>query len=256
MFFIDLEAARSHDGPVMFVATVLPSPWSEAAKGVFYVKKLDIALVRYRSMDAEVAQASGADNAPVLLCKGQPRRTGWAEILAYAERSGGVSLVPAGAADRVRFFGVGHEIAGEDGLGYSSRLLMIHGGLATGGAESFPLPVAKFLAPKYGYSESRVPVAKQRVADVLGLLQRMLEQSHAEGRAYLFGDRLTALDIYLATFLTPIAGVTVDECPGMMPQLRPAFAYLKKELGGYLTDALAKHRMMIFERHLTLPIEL
>src|SRR5688572_166392 len=109
MFFVDLEAARSHDGPVMFVATVLPSPWSEAAKGVFYAKKLDIALVRYRSMDAEIAKASGSDNAPVLLCKGEPRRTGWAEILTFAERSGGVSLVPEEAAARVSLFGVGHE---------------------------------------------------------------------------------------------------------------------------------------------------
>jgi hypothetical protein len=43
---------------------------------------------------------------------------------------------------------------------------------------------------------------------------------------------------------------------GPMPQLRPAFAYLEKEVGAYLTDTLASHRKMIFERHLTLPIEL
>jgi glutathione S-transferase len=256
MHFIDLEAARSHEGPVMFVATVLPSPWSEAAKGIFYVKKIDIALVRYRSADAEMVKASGADNVPVLHCKGQPRRTGWAEILAFAERSGGVALVPEEATGRSRLFGVGHEIAGEDGLAHSSRLLMIHGGFETQGAEGFPVPVAKFLAPKYGYSESRVPYAKQRILDVLGLLHRMLEKSHAEGRAYLLGDRLSALDIYSATFLTPIAGVTVEECPGMMPQLRPAFAYLNKEIGPSLSDLLKSHRRMIFERHLTLPIEL
>jgi glutathione S-transferase len=256
MPYLDLEAARAHDGPVLFVAKALPSPWSEAAKGIFHVKKLDVALVRYRSADPETAKASGADNAPVLLCKGQPRRTNWAEILTFAERAGGVSLLPEDAADRVRLFGVGHEIAGEDGLGYSSRLVMIHGGLATNGAESFPLPVAQFLAPKYGYSKARVSAARQRVADVLGLLHRMLEKSHAEGRTYLLDDRLSALDIYLATFLTPIADVTAEECPDMMPPLRPAFAYLKKEVGAGLTDILASHRRMILERHLTLPIAL
>jgi glutathione S-transferase len=257
MQFVDLEAARALDVPVMTVATVLPSPWSEAAKSIFHVKKIDIPLVRFRSTDPEVAKWSGMNNAPVLLSKGEPRRTAWAEILMFAERAGGaVSLVPEDDADRIRLFGVGHEIAGEGGLGYSERLLMIHGSLASNGAEGFPIAAAKYLAPKYGYDEGRFAAAKKRVLGVLDLLHRMVEKSQSEGRTYLLGHRLSALDIYLATFLTPIVGVTEQECPGMMPQLRPAFAYLKKEVGHAVTEALAAHRATIFERHLVRPIEL
>jgi glutathione S-transferase len=257
MRFIELETARSLDAPVMTVATVLPSPWSEAAKSIFHTKKIDGPLVRFRSTDPEVAKWSGTNNAPALLCKGEPRRTSWAEILMFAERAGGaVSLLPDDAADRIRLFGVAHEIAGEDGLGYSSRLVMIHGSFASGGAEGFPMMAAQYLAPKYGYTEDRFAAAKRRVLDVLELLHRMVEKAESEGRAYLLGNRLSALDIYLATFLTPIMGVSERECPAMMPQLRPAFAYLKKEVGHAVTASLAAHRARIFERHLAWPIEL
>jgi len=167
-----------------------------------------------------------------------------------------VSLIPEDAADRIRLFGVGHEIAGEGGLGFSERLVMIHGSFASNGAEGFPMAAAKYLAPKYGYDESRFSAAKKRVIEVLDLLHRMVEKSRSEGRMYLLGTRLSALDLYLATFLTPIVGVSEQECPGMMPQLRPAFAYLKKEVGHAVTEELAAHRDLIFERHLVRPIEL
>jgi glutathione S-transferase len=257
MQFVDFEAARTHDGPVMLIAALLPSPWSEAAKGFFHVKKIDVALVRYRSSDKELAAWSGAENVPVLLCKGEPRRTNWAEILTFAEaRGAGPSIVPENDADRIRLFGVAHEIAGEWGLGYCSRLVMIHGSFVTDGKEGFPLNAAKYLATKYGYAESAVSTAKTRIGRVLELLHRMVEKSRAEGRTYLLGERLSALDIYLATFLTPILGVTEQECPGMLPQIHAAFAYLKKEVGSRVTDALVAHRASIFERHLVMPIEI
>jgi glutathione S-transferase len=133
---------------------------------------------------------------------------------------------------------------------------MVHGSFATDGKEGFPLPVAKYLAPKYGYAEDLIPAAKERIGNVIGLLHRMAEKSRAEGRSYLLGQHLTALDIYLATFLTPILGVPERECPGLAPQLRAAFGYLKKEVGGLVTDALIAHRAAIFERHLVMPIQL
>jgi glutathione S-transferase len=257
MPFVDLATARSHTGPVLLVATVLPSPWSEAAKGIFHAKELEVAVVRYRSNDTELIAWSGAENVPLLLCQGEPRRTGWAEILMFAERSGGrISLLPDEASDRVRLFGLGHEIAGEGGLGWSSRLLMIHGAFATNGVEGLPLVAAKTLAPKYGYAEDRIAGAKQRIADVLGVLDRMLEKSRSEGRAYLLGNRLTALDIYLATFLTPLVGVTEEECPRMLPLIRPAFSYLKSEAGASVTPALTAYRATILQRHLAWPIAL
>jgi glutathione S-transferase len=257
MHFIELEAARSLNVPLMTVAAALPSPWSEAAKNIFHVKKIDLPLVRFRGANPEVAKWSGTNNTPVLLCPGEPRRTSWAEILTFAERTGGaVSLVPESADDRIRLFGIAHELAGEGGLGYNARLVMLHGSFASDGVEGFPIAAAKYLAPKYGYTDACFPAAKQRVIDVLDLLHRLVERARGEGRSYLLGDRLTALDIYLATFLTPIVGVSEQECPAMMPQLRPAFSYLHNEVGRAVTPELTAHRTRIFERHLMWPIAL
>jgi len=47
---------------------------------------------------------------------------------------GGPSLVPTEAQERMRLFGLAHELLGENGLVWSSRVLVIHRGLATGGS--------------------------------------------------------------------------------------------------------------------------
>ncbi len=200
---------------------------------------------------------AGVQNAPAVFFDDEGPRTGWAEILLLAERLGGrVSLIPSDPAERARLFGLAHEICGEDGLAWSARLIMLHGSVTSTGARSFPMRVTEYLAPSYGYAPDRIDRAHRRLREVLGLLDATLAASRAGGHGYLLGDRLSALDIYLATFITPIVGVTVEECPAMFDVVRPAFAYLGEQVGAEMPPALAEHRRRIYREHLPWPITL
>ena len=255
--FVDLPSARAARGVRMLALTALPSPWSEAVKGMFRVTGMPVKAVRFKRGDPDQMAWVGVRNAPAVVFDDDPPRTGWAETIRLADRLGGAgSLIPLDTDQRVRLFGLVHELAGEDGLGWCGRLLMVHGSLESGGAQSFPLRLAESLARDYGYSAARAEGAPARIAEVMRLLDGLLARSHAAGHAYLLGERLTALDVYAATFLTPIVGVTEAECPAMLPVLRPAFAYLHDRLGGAVPPPLAAHRRFLLERHLGLPIVL
>lgn len=248
--WVDFETARTARGLRLVVASALPSPWSEAAKALFHVKQLPALAVRFLRNHEVLFSWTGARNVPVVLHDDEPPRTGWAEILALAERLGGPPLVPDDPQQRIQLHGLIHELAGEGGLAWYSRLIMIHGGLTSGGERGFPLRVAQFLAPRYGYAPDRVPAARARIRQIAALFEERLA-----GRSYLLGDRLTAVDLYLATFLTPVLGVSEADCPNLRPELRSAFAYLREEVGE-LPPALVAHRAGIFERHLPWPIEI
>jgi glutathione S-transferase len=255
--FVDLETARVARGLRLVVSGVIASPWSEAAKGIFHVKQIPALGVHFTRDNPEFAAWTGARNVPVVLYDEEPPLTGWAEILALAERLGGARpLVPTEPEKRVRLHGLAHELAGAGGLGWCQRLVMIHGGLVTDGARGFPVRVSQYLAPKYGYAPERVAAARDHVVEVLRLFDGQLAASRAAGHRYLLGDELTALDIYLATFLTPLAGQAQVECPQLRPDLLPAFAYLHEELGGQVPPALLAHRSFVYREHLVWPIPL
>jgi len=221
------------------------------------VKGLPVQVVGYPRIDEAFRTWTGAMNVPVLLTDDEPPRTGWAEILGFAERWGGdVSLVPTEPEARVRHHGLAHELCGEGGFGWCSRLVMTDGGLTSGGARSFPLPVAQYLAGKYGYAPERIPATLARMRAILALFDAELGRSRAAGHRYLLGTELTALDIYLATFLTYALPLAEADCPQLVPLVRPAFAYLVEQIGGDIPQALIEHRARVFETHLPWPIVL
>jgi len=255
--FIDVETARAARGPLLVVAGSLPSPWSEAAKGLFHVKGLPMQVVGYPRVDEALRAWTGAASVPVLLNGDEPPRTGWAEILSFAERMGGeVPLVPADAEARIRHHGLAHELAGADGFGWCSRLVMTEGSLTSDGPKSFPLPVAQRLAGKYSYAPERIASALARLREILRLFDAELARSHGAGHPYLMGARMTALDIYLATFLTYALPLAEADCPQMLARVRPAFAYLVDQIGADVPRALIEHRAHMFKNHLPLPIVL
>jgi glutathione S-transferase len=255
--FVDVDTARAASGARLVVAGSLPSPWSEAAKGIFHVKGLPIQVVGYPRVDEAFRTWTGALNVPVLLTDEEPPRTGWAEILGFAERQGGkVSPVPAEPEARIRHHGLAHELCGEGGFGWCSRLLMIDGGLSSGGTRSFSVPVAQYLAGKYSYAPARIPAALARLREILALFDAELARSRAAGHRYLLGAQLTAVDIYLATFLTYTLPLADADCPQLLPRVRPAFAYLVEQIGAHVPPALIAHRKHLFETHLPWPIVL
>lgn len=255
MNFATLEEARTAPGLKLVVAASLPSPWSEAAKGILHVKGLEGLLVRFSSTDKAVREWMGWHNVPVLLVPGEPIRTHWTEILETAERLGAAqgspSLVPTDDDERMRLFGLAHELLGDRGLVWSSRLLVIHRGLETDGKEGFPVRIAQYLAPKYGYAAGRVDAARARVRSLFDRFARLVE-----GRTYALGQSLTALDLYLATAIAPLAPMSEADCPDTHPIVRHAFATASPDLSREIPAALVAHRDRIYAKHLELPIRL
>lgn len=255
MRFVTLEEARAAAGLKLVVAASLPSPWSEAAKGILHVKGIDALLVRFSSTDKAVREWMGWHNVPVLLVPGEPLRTHWTEILETAERlgadQGSPSLVPTDVDDRMRLFGLAHELLGDNGLVWSSRLLVIHRGLVTEGQEGFPLRIAQYLAPKYGHAPNRVDAARERVRSLFNRFARFLE-----GKTYALGGALTALDLYIATAIAPLAPMSEDLCPDTHPIVRHAFATASPDLSRAIPHVLVAHRDRIYAKHLELPIRL
>ena len=254
MRFVGLEEARQASGLRLVIATNVPSPWSQAAMGVFDMKGLDYLAVRFRRTDEEIRQWTGARNVPVVLFDDEPPRTGWAEIVTLGERLGGrLSLVPDDDDRRVRMFGLSHEILGEGGLGWNVRLLVTHASLTTDGRTGWPKPVAEYLAPRYGYAPDRVQATRARAIGILRLLDALLAESRSQGHAYFLGSTPTALDLHVAVTLGTIWPLPEEQCP-MLPPIRHAFETLDQEVKAAVSPALLAHRAQMFSRHLVLPV--
>lgn len=233
----------------MAVLRDIPSPWTEAAKGIFYAKGLDC--LYGAQADSDVPQAIahyyGNSSVPVVLYEQEKPRTGWAEILILAERlSDSTPLIPDDAGDRADLFGVAHEICGEMGLGWAYRLVMI--GDTTRGA--FPAGVTRYLAGKYGHNPVHAEAAHRRVASILRMLSSRLEQSD-----YIVANQFTAADIYWAAF----ANMFIPLPESLMvttPMIRSAYSCQDERLLAAISPRLAAHQRRIYDEFLELPVVL
>jgi len=250
MRFVTVDEARAARGLRLVLAGNIPSPWSEAAKGCFDVKGIDYLGVRQRIGDAETRAWTGHHNAPVAMFNDEPPLTNWADILALAERlSPSPSLIPTDEEERIAMFGLSHEVLGPDGLGWSTRLLMIHAGLTTEGARGFPLPASRYLAPKYGYASERIDAARARIVNIFRAASARL----SAGATYLIGDRFSAVDIHAAVTLGLFFPLPEAQCP-TAPVFRRASETLDDDIRAMVPAALRAHRDRIYERHLVLPV--
>jgi glutathione S-transferase len=183
--------------------------------------------------------------------EGERPRTGWAEILFLAERLGPEPpLIPRDPAERALMFGLSHEICGEMGLAWARRLVLLGPRMANS-AE----PMLQGFARKYGSGPAELKAADRRVAEVLGLLARQLRTQRAAGREFLVGDRLSAVDLYWATFCNLVAPLPPAQLP-MPENLRAQFGALEPEVAAALDPALLEHRDRIYRQYLKLPVEL
>ncbi len=251
--FVSIAQARESSGLRMACLRGVPSPWTEAAKGVFHAKSLQCQYAAQSEGDEDNAIAAWAGNSsvPVVAFDNEPLRTGWAEILILAERlAPEPALLPADAALRATVFGLSHEICGEMGFGWCQRLNLIRAGMDHGGEAGFPPQVTAMLAAKYGFNPSHVAVAKQRVIDILGVLDASL----GEGR-YIVGDALTAVDIYWATFANLLQPLPEAELPAI-EMIRDAYTSRDADLQAAMTPRLREHQRRVYEQHLELPVPL
>lgn len=252
--YIEADEAIKRRGLRMVVVGSVPSPWGEAAKGIFYIKGIEWAAVRLVYDSEPLREWAGQRSAPVAIYDNEPPRAGWADILTLAERlAPNPALLPQAPAERALVLQLGHEICGEGGLGWCRRLQLIHAGLQRAGG--FPEPVAKYLGKKYGYTpETGAASTAQVVARLQALAARLRGQSE-NGSRYYVGNSLTAVDVYSATFMGLFAPLPQEQC-AMSTSIRTAFETLDAHTRAALDPLLFTHRDMMYAEHLQLPLSL
>ena len=252
---VSISAARGLPGLRLVVLAGLPSPWSQAAKAILRVKRLDYTLVQRAPDDPPSALEAwtGQASFPAALYESERPRSGWAEILLLAERlAPEPALVPTEPSLRALCFGVCHELCGEMGLGWCRRLETVAAGLR----RTPPDPIAEWLGGKYGYSPETAAQAPGRVREILALLGELLAESRARGGRHLLGAELSALDLYWATFCNLVSPLPSDLLP--MPEpLRPMFTSPDPAVHELLAKSgLLELRDRVYREQLELPVVL
>jgi glutathione S-transferase len=252
--FVSVDEAIARRGWRMVVVGGIPSPWGEAAKGILHIKGIDWTAVRLVYDSEPLKDWAGQRSGPVAIYDDDKPRAGWAEILLLAERLAPTpALLPKDAAERALVFGLAHEICGEEGLGWTRRLQLIHAGLQ--GAGGFLPRVAGYLAKKYGHSPETGRAAGARVIELLGMLAARLKAQKTAGSRYYVGNALTAVDIYSATFMALFAPLPHEQCP-MDAGSRTALETLDAATAAALDPMLLEHRAMMYRERLVLPLSL
>lgn len=252
--YVSVDEAKQADGLRMVVVGGVPSPWGEAAKGIFHVKKLDWLAVRLDYESDALKAWTGQRSGPVAFWNAEPPRDRWVDILLLAERLAPTpALLPSDPQQRALAIGLSHEIVGEQGLCWSRRLRMVQAGLeGTGG---FVPPVAKYIGRKYGHSPQAAGDATRRIVDLLAMFSARLKAQHTAGSRYLLGDSLTAVDIYMAAAMALFRPLPHDVCE-MDAAARTAFELREPATDAALDEMLLAHRDMIYREHLQLPLAL
>jgi glutathione S-transferase len=252
--YVSVEDAIARRGLRMVVVGGVPSPWGEAAKGILRIKRMAWCAVRLSYDSEPLKQWVGQRSGPVAMYDDERPRSGWADILLLAERlAPEPTLLPADAAERALAFGLAHEICGEGGLGWSRRLQMVHAGLQNSGG--FAPRVAQYLGKKYGHSPAAGAAAADRVAALLRMLAARLHAQRAAGRDGYVGDRLSAVDVYSATFMAMFRPLPHELC-AMDAATRQAFEFRDPVTEAALDPILLAHRDRMYAEHLELPLSL
>jgi glutathione S-transferase len=248
--YVSVEEAMSRDGLRMVVVGNVPSAWGEAAKGIFHLKRLEWLGVRLvYDNDALKKWTNGELSGPVVFYEKEFPRVGWAEILLLAERlAPDPVLLPADPLEKSRVVTSSDLFCNRNGLGWARRLQQVHAGLNNQGG--FPPRIANYLGKKYGYTPEAGAAAGARVRE---LLVRFVGELRSSRGPYYLGDRLTALDIYSATFMglfqpLPDALCRID------PPIRSALETMDEETRAALDPILLEHRDMMYEKHLETPL--
>jgi glutathione S-transferase len=250
MQYVEAKDARDLKGLRLALTVGVPGPWSESAKKIFAFKKIPFVPVAQHAArsNEDLVAWTGFRNAPIAVLDDGPAKANWAEIVALAERlQPEPALLPRGEA-RLVAWGISAEICGEGGLGWNRRLSMM--ALAEKAGTSW----GNAMSTSYADSADNVAKAPERVAEILKLLAARLHAQQSKGSAYLVGDRIAACDIHWACFsqlLVPLPAA-VNPMPDYLRQVYGAITEVERAA---LDPILLRHRDMIFDKHLGLPLD-
>jgi glutathione S-transferase len=252
--YLTVEEAIPRPGLRLVVVGQVPSPWGEAAKGIFHVKGIDFAAVRLVYDDEALKSWAHQLSAPVAILDDEPPRSGWAEILMLAERLAPTpALLPLEPEARARALRLADDFCGQDGLGWHRRLQLVHAGLTNAGG--FPERIAGYLGQKYGYAPADAARTSARVRELLGGFAAVLRAQRDAGSEYYLGGGLSAVDIYSATFMAMFSLLPEEQC-AMNPKVRSAFDWQDAPTAAALDPILLEHRDRVYAHHLELPLSL
>lgn len=251
--YLSVDDAIQRKGLRMVVVGNVPSPWGEAAKGIFHIKRIPFAAVRLVYDNDALKKWAGQLSGPVAILDDEVPRSGWAEILMLAERlAPEPALLPLEPELRAQALLLAERFCGHGGLAWSRRLQMVHAGIQkTGG---FGERVAKYLGDKYGYDAAQADGYGPRVRTLLREVGAALREQRRAGPYYL-GARLSAADIYSAACMATLMPLPESQC-AMHPAARAAFEWLDDETLAAIDPLLLEHRDMMYTRHLELPLSL
>jgi len=233
----------------------VPGPWSEAAKGILFVKKLPYVKVRQELGGANRALLDWTSqaSAPVMVWNQEWPRSIWNDQLNLAERlQPNPPLIPAKLEDRALMFGYANEICGENGFGWSKRLMIMRQGL--GNPDEAGRRLFTYLVEKYGYDKAAAEAAPARLVGILQALTARLEQQRGRGSRFFIGDSLSALDIYWATFAAMLNPLPDELCP-LSPAFRRVYTNTDPDIKQATAPILLEHRDFIYHSFLQLPVD-
>ncbi len=256
--FVEVAEARKLSGLRLVLTLGVPGPWSEAAKGILYVKKIPYVRVRQElgGPNTELTEWTAQATAPVAIWNDEPPRSTWIEQLFLAERLEPTpALIPDNIEDRMLMFGYCNELCGEHGYGWSKRLMLLHTILTESGADESARAFATHMGNKYGYNREEAEAAPARVANIVTTLGSRLEQQQNKGSRFFIGNQLSALDIYWATFAALIQPLPHELCP-MPASLRTMYINTDPVVQAAVKPILLEHRDFIYNEYLELPIDL
>lgn len=254
MDYIEARDAESLPGLRLALTIGVPGPWSQAAKFLFDYKQVPyVPVAQYASKaNEDLVRWTGCRNAPVAVLDDEPGKTNWGDIITLADRiCPERPLLPTDSDERVATWGLVAEIAAETGFGWTRRLLM-RGPLPEGIA---PPDLDRVVMDRsYGSSEQLRAQAAERVEQILHLLASRLHAQRARGSGYFVGSGVTAVDLYWAAFSQML--LPLPEADNPMPEwLRYKYTYLDATRTQGDHALLLAHRDMMFERHLSLPLD-
>lgn len=252
MEYLTVEEARNQSGLRLALTRGVPGPWSEAAKAIFTLRKVDYVPVEQMAggENNELVQWTGHRNAPVAVYENEAPRVRWLELLDLAERLGsGPSLVPEDRDDRMLMVGLINEIAGEGGMAWNARSLMFHAGILAQGPEAAKNP----MYADYQYDAKIIDANQAKIESFLAYLSSHIKAQQAQDSHFLVAGQLTAADVYWAYFSNMLEILPPEHC-AVSDGLSDTWGILAQSISGY-DPLLIEQRNRIFADHLLLPLD-
>jgi len=253
MEFKSIGELKTAPGLRIVLVAGTPSPWGQAAKAMLEYKDLDFSagLLAPGDTNDELVEWAGINSGPVVAYNDEKPIERWTDILFLLERlAPSPALVPDDAQDRMRLFGMSHEITGEFGLGWNRRLL-IFGPIMESGAA--PEGVTR-MSDKYNYNTADAALASARIVRTLNLLDGQLAAQKRTGSEYFLGSAPTALDFYWTAFSNLIDVLSWEKIP-VEEDFRPLFEQGDSAIADAFSPALREHRDRFFDAHFKSPME-